>query len=69
MKVPCDAYVDSGQTPDGAKRCRGCGWTEDSHREETRQVLRGEHPDSIPDGSGGFMRRPRFGVGAGERFA
>lgn len=63
MNVLCDAYVDGGTVlgMPVVGVCKTCGWGEKAHDDETRRVIRGEHPESMPDGRGGFVRRPRFG--------
>lgn len=73
-KIPCEAFVDSGETriragaaPLRERVCATCRWDEYTHDEETRQILRGEHPDSMPDGQGGFFRRPKFGPLSGRK--
>lgn len=72
LSVPCDTFADSGERYDacgpsfaGGNVCATCGWCETSHTDETRAICRGEHPESVPDGSGGFYRRPKWGSPAG----
>lgn len=67
-KTPCDAFADSGRPylacgPDARHGhvCATCGWSQSSHTDEVRQIMRGEHPESVPDGNGGFYRRPKWG--------
>lgn len=74
MTVPCETFSDSGTTRQRAgaahlteRVCATCKWDETAHTEETRAILRGEHPESmrLPDGS--FARRPRWGSPRGAR--
>lgn len=66
-EIPCEVFVPSGRSTNYGhcsgprENCATCGWTADAHTEETRAVARGEHPDSVPDGRGGFYRRPKWG--------
>lgn len=67
-KTPCDAFVDSGKPyllcgpdPRYGNVCGTCGWSQSSHTDEVRRIARGEHPESVPDGRGGFYRRPKWG--------
>lgn len=53
------AIVSTAGAPRREPVCR-CGWAQGAHTEETRAVLRGEHPESVPDGSGDFFRRPKW---------
>lgn len=66
--VPCETFADSGTTRprDGAAHrvvrvCLTCRWSDEAHNDETRAVLRGEHPESMRLHDGSFARRPIFG--------
>jgi hypothetical protein len=68
IKSPCETFADSGTRymacgpdPKYGNVCSGCGWAESAHTDEVRAIMRGEHPESVPDGQGGFYRRPRWG--------
>jgi hypothetical protein len=67
-KPPCDTFADSGNRytacgpdPKYGNVCATCGWSQSSHTEETRAIARGEHPESVSDGQGGFYRQPKWG--------
>jgi hypothetical protein len=67
-KPPCNTFADSGKRymlcgpdPKYGNVCAACGWSEYSHTDEVRVIMRGEHTESVSDGQGGFYRRPRWG--------
>lgn len=66
--VPCEAFADSGTTRQRAgaahrveRVCSTCRWSDEAHTDETRAILRGEHPESMRLADGSFARRPVFG--------
>lgn len=68
IKCPCEVFADSGNRymacgpdPKHGNVCAVCGWAESAHTDEVRAIARGEHPESVSDGQGGFYRRPRWG--------